>query len=372
MYPEDVGTPATHFEIHEFPVPVSGDCTQVGPIFPVDPAGKYTTRRTDATSDDVWSSGALQIEADGHGTESLFYNGEMPVPVANDAGTGPAVQLTGANAIQGRSFVVVADPDCRANVPDDAALCAQSTESDCNGVAGGKCTWVSERPACGTISYSGQEWETVANFTMAGGPFGEKIRGMVVFSQVTTRGSESDTTVYIELEATDEWDATDGSPTDNGCDDDNGDYVSCGHKMHIHQGKLDPSVAATGACDSASVGGHFNIAAGKPAMEDEEMAAFTCTAGADGSPARAASCHTGDITGKFLPTGLSIGKATKPSKYFFVDKFDKLHSILLKGRNIDIGDKSIVLHAKQGGTDRVACADIPISYPWEDLTSLGR
>jgi hypothetical protein len=368
MYPEGVGTPVKWFEFHEFPVPEDGDCSAVGGIYPSEAAGRYKTRVQDATSTDLFSSGALLIDADGGGVESLYYDGITPTPPNNAAGSGPAVQLLGTSAIQGRSFVLVADPDCRANDPADAALCSQSSGSEdaCNGVADSKCTWVSEAPACGTVGYSGAEWKTLANFTEGKGLMGGKIRGGVKFSQVTTRGSESDTTIYIELEATDDWDF--GTPQDNGCSDTEADsFVSCGHKMHIHERKMDIATNALEACNTDSTGGHFNVVAGRQGPGSEFVAGLNCNEGADGSIERANSCETGDITGKFIPNGLNIGKKGSPAKYFFVDTYDKMHSIVLKGSGSDISLKSVVMHEHSRGASRTACADIPIAYPWATL-----
>ena len=373
LYPEGVGSPVTRYEIHEFPVPESGDCSAVGDIYPSPAAGTYIPRTTAAGAADPFSSGALQKYADGHGWESLFYNGEVPAPPLIASGSAPAVQLMGTTAIYGRSFVLKATPVCRPNVAADAAACNTAADEDaCNAVADNKCTWVSATPACGTISYSGSEWETIANFTAAKGAFMDKIRGAVVFSQVTTRSSESDATIYIELEATDDWDeAAMGSPQDNGCDPTQAnDFVSCGHKMHIHETRIDQSTNSAEACNPQSTGGHFNIKDGRAQPGGD--ATLPCNAGEAGSVERANSCETGDITGKFFPAGLNIGKKGSPAKYFFVDTYDKMHSIMLKGSGTDIGDKSVVMHAHSLGGDRKACADIPIAYPWESLSALGR
>ena len=78
---------------------------------------------------------------------------------------------------------------------------------------------------------------------------------MFKFSQVTTRGSVSDTVLYVELEATSDWDdsavdfdtcgndCSDGTPAQNGCDDSVGmevsEYASCKHKVHIHNHQID-------------------------------------------------------------------------------------------------------------------------------------
>ena len=400
-YDEDLyptGVLVETYEIHEFPVPESGDCSAVGDIYPSVAAGTYKSVSTKPEVGDTFATGSLFVEAGTDGVESMFYDGIVPEPPST--GTNPDVALIGQSAIQGRSFVLKATEDC-VGTPDAANTASITTCNDVSLVdrdlcedAG--CTWVSTEPACGTISYSGSEWETLANFTSgpqtAGALFG-KIRGGVLFSQVVTRGSESDTTIYIELEATEDWDDDDAAddvqltPTDNGCTaahgcatDDGCPFVSCGHKMHIHQRAIAPDTNSAEACNDYSVGGHFNIEAGvraDPTAAGADPVAvpatnvYACAAGALGSAARQADCETGDITGKFTDGGLNIGKPGNPSKYFFVDTFDKLHSVLLKGSGTDIGAKSVVMHDNAQGAARVACADIPIAYPWESLSNLG-
>ena len=46
----------------------------------------------------------------------------------------------------------------------------------------GDCSYVSATPACGTLAYTGREWETVANFTSSWGPLGEHARLLAHFA----------------------------------------------------------------------------------------------------------------------------------------------------------------------------------------------
>ena len=393
LYP--TANPVTSYEIHEFPVPENGDCSQVGDVYPATGA-TYLPSLTKVAADTAWGDGvSLLVEAGDHGIESLYYDGIAPVPAVAAGDANPVVRLIGLQAIQGRSLVLKADAATAGCKPNDGnSAPALATAADCTAAGADRvacltvathppgCTFVSTTPACGTISYSGSEWETIANFTDAKGSIGPKIRGSVVFSQVVTRGSESDATIYIELEATEDWDeAADGTPTANGCDTTQAqNYASCGHKMHIHERTMAPDANDAEKCSDYSTGGHFDIDSG--AMVDNlaaDKVTKPCAAGTDGSAARAADCETGDISGKFIPAGFNIGKKGQPSKYFFVDTYDKLHSILLKGSGTDIGAKSVVMHANDAwvdaatsGANRVACADVPIAYPWQALGDLGR
>ena len=82
---------------------------------------------------------------------------------------------------------------------------------------------------------------------------------------------------------------------------------------------------------------------------------------------RMINCETGDLTGKFRPEGFNIGKKGKPAKYFFIDIFDRSHGIYLRGAT-DIGRKSVAIHANSLGSERVACTDIPLPFPWYELS----
>ena len=349
--------PVTGFEIHEFPVPNSGDCSAVGTTIP---SGRYEPTAVEpGTYPNVL---AVQVEDHADGTESLYYDGEVPLPETAPGGSHPAVQLFGENAILGQSLVLTGTEAC---LPTDAA----DTDTTCTLTAGdqagceaqGACTYVSSTPGCATITQVGEEVAS-ANITGAFGDLQGKIQGTVTFRQVAVGGrAQSDATIYVELEATADWNETaDGTPTTRGCAADDGDFVSCGHKMHIHLNPLD--TAAENVCAPASAGGHFNLAAGN---------VEACDISADGSdPGCAASCgaantwnkkmtdcETGDLTGMYGT--VSIGKPGTPSKYFWVNRFNAKHGILIAGGDESIRARSIVLHDHSEGPDRKACADIP-------------
>ena len=168
----------------------------------------------------------------------------------------------------------------------------------------------------------------------------------------------------------------DGRPTENGCDSDDGDFVSCGHKAHVHSTHLDlagiASARAAGAatweqeqqavCNAA--GGHFNLINGVEREIVDPAACGVCPAG--DYECKQSDCETGDITGMFGT--LNIGKRGTPSKYVFVVKYDResRHSLMLgstgqSGADVMTG-RAVVLHAADGGAPRMACADIPSAF----------
>ena len=120
--------------------------------------------------------------------------------------------------------------------------------------------------------------------------------------------------------------------------------------------------AAEDVCAAASAGGHFNLAAGSVAACDisadasDPGCATSC--GAAGTfNTKMTDCETGDLTGMYGT--VSIGKPGTPSKYFWVNRFDTNHGILIAGGDESIRARSIVLHDHSQGGPRVACADIP-------------
>ena len=383
----------TQYEIHEFPVPEDGSCDGVGAVYPTPTQGIYTPlvgapAMTSPANSVEMLTGNVELE-------ELYYDGITPDPIrVGGAGSLPAVQLFGETAITGRSVVLKGPGTClQADKSLDAALADQA---GCEAVAGN--TWVPPEVACATISNAGKFLS--ANFTDASGYWDGKVRGTFTFSQVTTRGSESDMVIYVELEATDAWDqasTADGAGVDNGCTGtDVANFVSCGHKAHVHHtglgssqiaaarppaGASDIDVHAGAVCSSAS--GHFNLVDGvdgpcvDTSVTDPQRGTTDCsiecplaTTYAD----RMAKCETGDLTGMYGL--LNIGAPGKPAKNVWVNKYDRTHSLMLgsldaSGGNVMAG-RSVVIHRRAGdtaptkadgsaitGSDRVACANIP-------------
>jgi hypothetical protein len=394
---QNVNDAITTYEIHEFPVPEDGDCESLGDVYPSPAAGIYREALGPPTgTPPAWAGitgPAVEMLVETTEVEELWYDGEKPEPVM--AGDLPAVQLFGENSIAGRSVLLKgpglciprsdADPaptgcDAVTLDPDDAA----TSRTACENVP--DCFYVPPKAACGTITQP-KEKTTSANFTDASGFLDGKIRGTFTFSQVTTRGSVSDTVIYIELEATADWDGTpkdvactdgascpDGTPIENGCASDDGDFVSCGHKAHVHSTHLSSTgIASARAAGAATweqeqgvvcgaAGGHFNLING---IESVIVDADACGACADTDyECKQSACETGDITGMFGT--LDIGKPGSPSKYVFVVKYDPRHSLMLgstgqSGADVMTG-RAVVLHAADGGGTRMACADIPSAF----------
>ena len=100
--------------------------------------------------------------------------------------------------------------------------------------------------------------------------------------------------------------------------------TSSGHNYHIHEN------AVVGSCMSA--GGHYD-------PEGKEGKQYKCMA------SELAECYKGDLSGKF-------GDLTLGSPFHYYDPTLELEDIL---------GRSIVVHAANGGKDRIACATIGVS-----------
>lgn len=383
----------TQYEIHEFPVPADGSCDQVGAIYPTAVQGTYLplVGAPSTTS----PANSVEMLTEDPELEELYYDGITPEPIkVGGVDSNPAIQLFGETAITGRSVVLKGPGTClQADKSLDAALADMAA---CEAVATN--TWVLPEVACATIS-PGSEKVLSANFTDASGYWDGKVRGTFTFTQVITRGSESDMVIYVELEATDAWDTAstaDGNGVDNGCTGtDVGDFVSCGHKAHVHRNTLDQSaidgarsagasqadVANGAVCGSA--GAHFNLVAGADAAcvsatpEADPPGPSTCSIECPACTTYACKmekCETGDLTGMYGT--VNVGVPGKPAKNVWINKYESSHSLMLispgsSGAGVMAG-RSVVIHRRTGqtvptntdgtaitGADRVACANIP-------------
>eukprot|EP01043_Picozoa_sp_COSAG02_P046466 COSAG02_NODE_4348_length_5467_cov_6.159806_2_plen_957_part_00 len=412
----------THYEIHEFPVPEDGDCSQLGGIFPSDQAGKFGEQIGAMTAD--LNSPLVELLVETTGLEQLYYDGEIPEPVnwVDGGASEPAVQLFGERAITGRSVLLTGPGMCvPTDAQTDAAVCnelyvaANSDAANRAACEDAQCFYIPTNVACGDITAPGMQVAT-ANFTDASGFLDSKIRGSFRFSQVTVRGSESDTVVYIELEATENWDESaydaaacdpwspdcpDGTPEQNGCDDTPGKeaayHASCGHSAHVHYRHLGNTAPARTTPDAAhlmlicgSAGQHFNGSPVDPTFDPaacgacEQTFTFTdhlpSTADAPNPyDCRQTGCETGDLSGMYGK--LNIGKPGQPKKYLFVNKFDshclKIASTGQVGTDA-LTNRAVVLHTSQGAEasgwpfmddpsgngNRMACANVPLSSPF--------
>ena len=427
--PQVVQDAITHYEIHEFPVPEDGDCSNLGEIYPSDAAGKYAEQigQMPATS----PTPLVEMLVESSELEQLYYDGEVPPPV--QFGNEPAVQLFGERAITGRS-VLLKGPGMCVIKPGGAAsaVCTAVDPTSRTACEDADCFYIPAEVACGNIVAPGMS-VTTANMTAASGFLDGKIRGVFRFSQVTTRGSVSDTIIYIELEATSDWDEApfdpacytgsgcpDGTPSENGCDvTESVRYVSCGHNAHVHEGPLDPGSVTSARSGlntveprqqkqvCASAGNHFNLNSGNAVADCEatdvacqDLATATatatqaaacaaCTTDGNFAPSdhlpslnayecRQSKCETGDLTGMYGK--LNIGKPGLPSKYLFVNKYDPTHSLKLGSSGQTGTDmmtrRSVVIHSSQeqasdpkawpdNAGNRMACADIPVGVPYK-------
>ena len=395
-----------YYEIHEFPVPEDGDCSNLGEIYPSAAAGKYQ-EQIGPMSDGLVGP-YVELLAETIDLEQLYYDGEIPAPVSYGGGE-PAVQLFGERAITGRS-VLLRGPGMCVPKPGGAlkAVCDGvdwSSRTACEDV---DCFYIPTTVACGDIVAPGTSVATV-NITDASGFLDGKIRGTFRFSQVTTRGSESDTAIYIELEATSDWDEApfdatcytgsecpDGTAGQNGCDvTESALYVSCGHASHVHSAHLSVTQvsdvrSATNAvrpdqqkavCGAA--GFHFNLIDYTVFNSEDCAACGASFAPSDHLPSpnayecRQNKCETGDLTGMYGK--LNIGRPGIPSRYLFVNKYDPTNSLML-GSNGQSGTdmmttRSVVIHTSRpndadpkawpdAAGNRMACAGVSVGLPY--------
>lgn len=113
---------------------------------------------------------------------------------------------------------------------------------------------------------------------------------------------------------------------------------SSGHNWHVHELPLDAS-----GSDCSVAGPHYN-----PRGVDTTPPQYTTLC----APTNQTNCEVGDLTGKSGPYDVS----DRIVRHLYTDTDLQLDSII---------NRSIVIHAADGGTERIACANITTYVPLE-------
>eukprot|EP01045_Picozoa_sp_COSAG04_P013000 COSAG04_NODE_899_length_9568_cov_9.251346_1_plen_213_part_10 len=119
-----------------------------------------------------------------------------------------------------------------------------------------------------------------------------------------------------------------------------GSAATTGHKWHIHE--FGAPTTPIDATNCLSAGGHWD-----PTDKEHPLPGpYVCT------PEARAECYTGDLSGMLGPLAVSPDNSFSPLTNFPAMGHGDV------GSAADLRTHSIVIHAADGGANRLACADI--------------
>lgn len=295
------------FEVFEFPVGTDGDCSKLGSNYP-------------SGAKEIKLAPKLKVEVGSKAPFTTQY-GITNAAEYIDISKQNKHSLFGEKSIIGRSVKACKTADCA------------KTEDP--------------RPQCATIAMTGVTPTTVTvPFNISGVP----LTGKAIFTQMTKVRDETDTTVYLELESTDDskWDL-------------NEEFLLHIQTRQLPAGNRQATVATCTAAGNVTV----------PLQDNQGKYGDVTKCKNSGYANKMQYCKTGDLSAKFGK--VKVGKKGAPFQKFMVDSFwrsdDPLSKtsspdggLLLRGKSSGIkgvADNTHTLVLKKANGKVVGCAGIP-------------